>query len=319
MAVSSGCGEIPNFLRSERSERLAIVRPELSDWVEDVFPREAAPRDPLDRAIFDRINLDRAGAGLAPVLWDEKAALLARAYTRKQIAEGTFGHYLLDGEPPYARLARGGDLGANAENTVAFFSTSGGLSNDPLELALDGEKHMLEERPPEDGHRRAILDPFATHVGVGLALEGGDFRLAEEFTTRGYDWLRFVRLGEEGASIRVRGKALGGRSLDFVSVAHQPVPSRLTREEANARRSYSYPDPTWALMPAASSSYAVGLKTFHCLVPSFQGKFSFQYQLDRPGLWTFVLYFQEKGRRDPYPGGSFSIWVGEGQSEPTNS
>ncbi len=312
LALAGLAGCAADFFRVDRRPGpLAIQKPELSTGLEDDFPRDAEPRDAAERAVFDQINRDRRKAGVGPVLWDEKAAALARAYTRQQIADGTVGHFLLDGVPPYARLSSKGDLGTGSENAAAFMTSSGHLWDSPKDLALLGESEMLREKPPDDGHRRAILDPLATHVGVGWALEGGDFRLVEEFTTRGFDWLRVARVGPDGSSIRVRGKALDGRSIGFVSVACQPVPGRLTREQVNARRSYSYPDPKWALMPAASSSYAVGLRTFHCLTPSFQGKFSFQYQLDTPGLWTFVLYFEQKGRPDTYAGGSFTIQVGE--------
>ena len=41
---------------------------------------------------------------------------------------------------------------------------------------------MMAEKPPDDGHRQAILDPLWTHVGIGVALEGGEFRMTEEFT-----------------------------------------------------------------------------------------------------------------------------------------
>jgi uncharacterized protein YkwD len=310
LAALAGCDGIPNLLRTEPPAPLAILKPELSSWVEDDFPREAAPRDAVERAIFDQINLDRAKEGIAPVLWDEKASSLARGYTRQQIAERTVGHYLLDGVPPYARLSRRGDFGANSENTTAFMTTADRLWDLPKDLALRGEREMVQENPPNDGHRRTILDPFATHVGVGWALEKGDFRMAEEFTTRGFDWLRVARAGQEGSSIEVKGKALGGRSLDFVSVAWQPVPEPLTREQIISRHSYSYPAPRYALMPAASRSSVVGLQTFHCLVPSLHGRFSFRYEIDQPGLWTFVLYFQEKGRGHSYLGGSFSVWVG---------
>jgi uncharacterized protein YkwD len=305
----AGCAG-SDLLRRDPSPSLAILRPQLSPFVEDVFPRAALPADPVEEAIFHRINLDRAQAGVPPVLWDEKAASLARAYTRRQIAERTMGHFLLDGVPPYARLSGQGDLGAGAENVGAFMTSAEHFWTTPLDLGVRGQDEMVHEMPPNDGHRRAILDPLATHVGVGWAISGGDFRMAEEFTTRGFDWLRVLRAGTDGSAIKVRGKALQGRSIEFVSVARQPFPDPMTREQVNSRRSYSYPEPTYALMPAASSTQAVGLKTFHCLVPSIQGKFSFEYQLDRPGLWTFVLYFQEKGSRKPYPGGSFSVWVG---------
>ena len=308
-AILAGCAA--DVSRGDSHPRpLRIETPELSTTMEDDFPRDAVPEDPSERAVFEQINRDRRRERVAPVLWDEKAAALARAYTRQQIVDGTIGHFLLDGVPPYARLSKNSDLGTGSENAAAYMTTSGHLWDSPKDLGLLGEREMLNEKPPEDGHRRAILDPLATHVGVGLALAGGEFRLVEEFTTRGFDWLRIARVGPGGASIRVRGKALDGRTIGFVSVARQPAPKPITREQANARRSYSYPDPNWALMPAASSLTAVGLKTYHCLVPSVRGKFSFEYEIDTPGLWTFVLYFDQKGRPDSYAGGSFSLWVG---------
>ncbi len=115
-----------------------------------------------------------------------------------------------------------------------------------------------------------------------------------------------------GSSIRVKGKALSGQSLDFVSVAEQPLPAPLSASEIRSRHSYSYPEPRYALFPATSAERATGIQSFHCLVPSVHGKFSFQYQIDRPGLWTFLFYFKAPGEEVSQPGASFSVWVGEG-------
>ena len=109
---------------------------------------------------------------------------------------------------------------------------------------------MLAEKPPSDGHRRAILDPAATHVGVGWSLSGGDFRMAEEFVSRRYARLDVSPVPRYASAIRVRGQALPGMSIAYVSVARQPFPSRLSLTEANSRHSYAYPDPRDALLPA---------------------------------------------------------------------
>lgn len=48
--------------------------------------------------------------------------------------------------------------------------------------SLVGDLFCLDAAPPRDGHRRTILNPDYTHVGIGFAVAGGEFRLTEEFT-----------------------------------------------------------------------------------------------------------------------------------------
>jgi len=170
---------------------------------------------------------------------------------------------------------------------------------------------MLEEAPPNDGHRRAILDPAVTHVGIGWSQSGPNFRLAEEFTARRFDWLKVDRFGADGSAITVKGRALPGMRIAFVSVARQDLPSELSRETVNSRHSYSYPNPRYALVPAGSGLRAGGLINLRCVTPSVRGRFSFDYLIDQPGLWTFVLYFDRKGEAQPLPGASFTVWVDE--------
>lgn len=291
--------------------RLALVPPQpFSIGVVDEFP-DGRPSDPVSAAVFDQINRDRASAGLAPVRWDEKAAALAADYTREQIREGTFGHFLLDGVPPYARLSGRGDMGLGTENSAAYVFFGEYVDVPALKLALDSHRGMLEETPPDDGHRRAILDPAATHVGIGWSQSGPNFRLAEEFTSRRFDWLKVDRFGRDGSAIRVEGHALPGMRIAFVSVARQEIPSALSQETVNARRSYTYPNPTYALVPANSGLRAGGLVNLHCITPALRGRFSFDYLIDQAGLWTFVIYFDRKGEKQALPGASFTVWVDE--------
>ena len=43
---------------------------------------------------------------------------------------------------------------------------------------------MIEEVPPNDGHRKTILFPQHTHVGFGIALQGHNLRLDELYLAR---------------------------------------------------------------------------------------------------------------------------------------
>jgi hypothetical protein len=85
-------------------------------------------------------------------------------------------------------------------------------------LALGAQKSMMEETPPDDGHRRTILDPEATHVGVGWSMTGGRFQMAEEFLVRGLASLT-VRTESRPAVARFAGTARSPLRLAFVTIA----------------------------------------------------------------------------------------------------
>jgi hypothetical protein len=305
--LAAGCA---GLLESPAAFHLAVTAPDLDASMQDFFPQGEDPADPVGRALFEQINRERRDAGLAPVLWDERAARLAREYSARQIRDRTYGHFLTEGTPPYARVSFAGILGVSSENTVAVTTTGLGFSDDKARLALEGHRRMMEEKPPEDGHRKTVLDPDATHVGVGAALSGGEFRLDEEFVSRRFAWLRVTRAAGGGASVRVRGQAAPDTPLEFVTAACEPLPAELTRQEAISRRSYSYPSPRAGLMPYGDTGY-LSFSTSHSIVLSTRGRFSFSFLMERPGLWTFVLYFRKPGDRHPVPGGSFTVRVGE--------
>ena len=214
--VVAACAALP---APRAPVRLEVRAPKLP--VSESTPSSSRPTDPVEAAVLDRINKDRADANLPPVAWDPAAALVAKAYTTAQVAEGTSGHFLTDGMAPYARTGFAGIFGMGSENAVAWHTTGKSFSDSAKELALSGHEDMMRETPPNDGHRRTILDPEATHVGVGYALHGGSFRMAEEFLARR---LAELTIQKEGDALSVRGRTQAGRTLSFVTIAQEPRP-----------------------------------------------------------------------------------------------
>jgi uncharacterized protein YkwD len=304
--VSGGAGADP---RTQGSLRLRL--PDLSSPIIDVFPRpDSAPRDPLKAAVFARINRDREAAGLHPVAWDEGASSVADAFCAQQVREATRGHYLMDGVPPYARTGFAGVLGAQAENSASWVTTAQSFSEPALQLALLGHEGMMGERPPADGHRRTILDPEATHVGVGHALGPGRFQMAQEFLTRTLERLELSRRQASGAVVRIDGRPLANHRLAFVTIAHEATPKPLTREQASGRTSYSYPVPSVAYVPEGGPGIRIsGTDTQEKIKLLAHGEFSFQFVPERPGLYTFVIYTAARASEPARPGGSATIWV----------
>ena len=290
---------------------LTIVAPLLEAPLVETFPPgDRLPQDPVKLAVFERINRDRLAERLAPVLWDEAVSRVADAFCRNQIQEKTTGHYLTDGLAPYARTALAGVFGMQYENSVTW-KTTGSSFTDPLkDLALTGHEEMLAEKPPYDGHRKTILDPEATHVGVGYDVSGGDFRMAQEFLTRHLAWLKLERVSPRSAGVIVSGKPIEGRRLFFVTVGWEPPPVRLTREAASRRMSYSYPAPVEAFVKEGLVSVRiVGAITSDRIRFGRDEAFEFRFAPDRPGVWTLVFHTKPLREEQTTSGGVAVLWV----------
>ena len=295
------------------------MAPFLDSPIEDRLP--PADDRPLDRvklAVLDRINRDRAAAGLPTVLWDDRASRVADDFCAAQIREATSGHFLTNGFPPYARTSFAGVFGMQLENSVTWRTTASSFDETAVELALQAHASMLAEIPPNDGHRRTILDAAVTHVGVGYALVGGSFRMAQEFLTRHFDWLKVERL-EGRAIVAIRGVPIEGRRLQFVTIGWEPPPARLAREEASSRTSYSYPETLYAFVDEGNVRLKVaGAVTFDRIRFAGAREFSFRFGADRPGLWTLEFYTVAAKEPRPIQGAAVSVWFDEPSRAPAS-
>ena len=284
-----------------------VVAPKPGQTLSEKYPPPKSPAEPVRRAVFEQINRDRAEANLPPVAWDDGAARVADAFCAAQVAEKTRGHFLRDGVPPYARTGLAGVFGYQAENSASWITTGQTFRETTVELALGAHRSMMEEKPPDDGHRRTILDPEATHVGVGWAMSGGRFQIAQEFLARGLESLA-ITTDERGIAVRMRAAARSPYRIAFVTVAHEPLPRPLTREEASARTTYSYPGGSEAFVPEGHKQIrVVGSITQDRIVLGRDRDFSFSYSPDEPGLYTFVFWLIKGGAEQSSPLGSAVI------------
>jgi hypothetical protein len=311
-AAAAGCALV--VPRKEKPRPFAIRQPPLP--ISESYPNTEEPSDPVKKAVLERINEDRRKANLPPVAWDERASGVADRFCAAQIAERTRGHFLTNGIPPYARTAFDGVFGMQSENAVTWRTTGPKFEDSTVSLALSGQASMMAEVAPNDGHRRTILDPDATHVGVGYAVEKGDFRMAQEFLTRRLQSLSLEPAPDDPSIVIFRGKTIEGRRLAFVTIAHEPPPRPLSRNVVNARDSYAYPAPTLSYIPSGERSFrVVDTVTEDRIHLEPNRGFSFRFAPAQPGLWTFSIY--TAGDRDrPRPGG-LAVLLVEGGGEQT--
>jgi len=305
-AAAFGCALVAT---PAKTSPFAIRQPPIP--ISESYPEAQQPKDPVKKAIFERINEDRRKASLPPVAWDERASAVADRFCAAQIEERTHGHFLMNAIPPYARTAFDGIFGMQAENAVTWRTTAPKFEESAESLALSGHASMMAEVPPNDGHRRTILDPEATHVGVGYAVEKGDFRMAQEFLTRRLQTMALEPAPDDPSTVVFRGRALEGRRVAFVTIAHEPPPRPLPRAVVNARDFYTYPTATLSYTPSGDKSFrVVDTVTEDRIRFEANRGFSFRFTPTSAGLWTFVIYTSGDGPR-PRPGGLAVLWAEE--------
>ena len=283
---------------------------------------EAATGDQLRRAIrqdlLERINQDRLKLALPPVALDLPLSRFADAHCERQIAEGTIGHFTLDGIPPYARYSQAGATAGVAENAVAWSAPYVFTQPAILDVARRSHEAMIAETPPRDSHRRAILDPWATHVAIGSAWHRGEIRLVQVFLRRHIDWTTPPpATASSGSRFQASGKAGPGWTIDRVTLHHEAL-SGMTRDQANRIESYSLPEPARLLpfrnsqrfdRPPTVSDWARAAGSGDIAIEA-DGSFSLRTALsDGPGIYTIVVWLRRPGLKSAVEGSHVSTIV----------
>ena len=269
-------------------------------------------RATLREHVLKLINRDRALYDLPPVALDLQASTLGDEYCRTQIRNGTTGHYTTDGMSPYARYSFAGGNDAVSENAAAWSATYTFNERALYEMAGRSQDAMMAETAPADGHKRTILDPNATHVGIGLAWEKGEFRLVQEFIRRHIEWTRpLPRTAREGQTLTLAGRALRGVRVEGITVHHEPVPQALSAVVASAISSYSLPDKRREFRPRTRTPQrALRVNNRGDFPVSPEGVFSFNVPFqDGPGLYTVVVWVREEGGETPFSASNISVRV----------
>ncbi|MGA8810333.1 MAG: CAP domain-containing protein [Thermoanaerobaculia bacterium] len=271
------------------------------------------------------INRDRAKFGLPPVQLDAQVSIIADSYCRAQIRNGTTGHFTTDGEAPYMRYSFAGGNDGVSENAAAWSANYGFSDSALYDMLRRSEAAMMAEVAPHDGHRRTILDPAATHVGIGLAWEKGEFRMTQEFIRHYVEWLRpLPRRVSNAQPVLCSGQAVKGYDVEAITVHHEPLPQPMSAVTANAIESYSLPNARREYLPRLKNPYtrlvAGGVEQVReeysdgrhgDFQVAADGKFAFAIPLaDGPGIYTVVVWVRPHGTAvDPIPASDVSIRV----------
>lgn len=126
----------------------------------------AAPS--LEAEMLRLVNQERAAAGLAPLVMDERLRQVARAHSTDMFQRGYFSHYTPERDSPFDRLQAA---------DISYLAAGENLALAP---SVEAAHRGLMNSP---GHRANILSPSFRRIGIG-ALDGGlrGVMFSQEFT-----------------------------------------------------------------------------------------------------------------------------------------
>jgi uncharacterized protein YkwD len=214
-----------------------------------VRPTQPMTRDQARRFVLALVNRDRKGHGLSALSWDETATLAGQRHADDMATHGFTAHLGTDGSLPEQRYTDAGGPHMVMENAGCFADAAPRtLDPDARFSAAALEKihqAFMNEQPPNDGHRRNILTPWHTSLGVGVSqTKGLDIPcMAQEFVDNYGDYEPLPRKSKLGANLHVSGLVHSPAQIAGVGVARADKPRPAKAADLNKTYAYAIPKP----------------------------------------------------------------------------
>jgi len=240
-----------------------------------------------------RINQERVRASAGRVQLDPLASHSAKLHSDEMLAGDYLSHWNSEGLKPTRRYNLLGGYDSVGENV---YMQHGQLAS--LEECLDTMMATLMDSP---GHRRTILDPTYTHIGLGFAIDNGsqDFYAAQEFIVRvggEYSCPLTARVGE---TVEFSGRFDQYRyELEHVVVGYEDPPVPRERSWLMRTESYQIGGKFFAGYTPSPHLTFSGMATYHDIDANDKtGWFRCRAVLDykrRPGTYYLSLWLRDK-------------------------
>jgi len=267
---------------------------------------------PLAREqLLKMVNTERAKAGRSQLELDDLACRVASEHAADMANQSFLSHWGTDGRKPYHRYSFAGGTGAVQENVSAADDVESITSSSVLKVLHDMHQSMIDEAPPNDGHRKTILFPQHTHVGFGIALNGHSVRLDEVYVARYIEIDSIPRQLKPKAKVLVSGKVLSRKhTLSGADVYYEPLPSPPEINWLRELRSYAMPTMSERLYPLLPDRYTYSDGSHGTIDVDSNGRFRVSIGLSKkPGINTIMIWLREGQGEIAFPGSQTCIRV----------
>ncbi|HEU4508186.1 MAG TPA: CAP domain-containing protein [Pyrinomonadaceae bacterium] len=245
--------------------------------------------------LLEMINEERAVEKVQPLAFDELATQVATKHAIEMAREEFASHWGRDGLKPYHRYSFAGGTHATQENVSAADSTWSMKVDQLKQDAAYLHVRLYQQKPPYDGHRKTILAPQHTHVGIGLAVEQLRLRLVELFVAKHVEVAPMAREAKPGDEINFRGKILTrDHELNNLEVFYEPLPTAPELSWLRQTRAYALPQESRVLRPRLLPPLMYADKRPGTVNVSPDGSFSSPIRLfsKEPGIYTIVAWIR---------------------------
>ncbi|MDR3617678.1 MAG: CAP domain-containing protein [Candidatus Obscuribacterales bacterium] len=262
------------------------------------------------------INRDRASMGLKAVVIDQIAGRAAQTHSDDMATKGYLSHYDESGANPIERYTGAGGTDYTMENvdihTVGDYHPQAAAVTVPVDAQPTFKRSEVErleslyfnEVAPNDGHRRNILDPAHTSVGLGLSkahagVRGVRITSDQEFINKYGEFQPIPNKALPGQKIGFQGHLQKGYKLFNVDVSLGTIPQPMTMAQLNVPASYGLPSNrvTTFFPPPYASPAKVAVKNTR------DGEeFALEVNTSRwaPGQYYFAVWAVGEDRNHPF-------------------
>ena len=130
----------------------------------------------LERTIFHYTNEVRQRNGIPPLTWENCLRDVARAHSADMLVRNYFSHNSPEGRTPFDRIQAGCPfpMSMSGEN---IWMGSGYPAGNVRQLA----RLIVDNWMSSPGHRKNLLHPEYTDIGIGVAAGGKEVRVTQAF------------------------------------------------------------------------------------------------------------------------------------------
>ncbi len=249
--------------------------------------------------LLEAINHDRALAQRNAVEFSAELSLVADAHCREMLEQNYASHWNRAGWKPYLRYTQAGITDFTAENLWALQQPNFHTEPDyVLQKMIEAHRSFMAELPPNDGHRRSILDPNHTHAGIGAAYSPRGMRMIEVFGARYAELEPLPSPARLRDVLTLRGRVLAGVQFFGIVVFYEPLPRPMSFLELAATSSYSLPEEARTThLPRSEATLANGDGGSIVRVPGGRFTVPVPFWKGRPGVYTVGVWVSRDGQR----------------------
>lgn len=249
------------------------------------------------------INSSRVRYNVPKLELDILACRVANKMSSEAAHNNFVGHWNLRGEKPYHRYAVAGGVDHDSENAAASWSSNNFLNNSTSALKLMKEAHnsFMAETPPNDGHKKNVINKNHNFVGIGYKIEGNQFRYYEEYIDRYLSITTKDIFLKNGMSAIFSFKSLSNNLYPYsIIVYYEPPLEQLTPAEINKRGAY----------PDFSRNIYLEMWPWDLPRKDKNGYFTVSFPVHKKGSFYVNIYLSDK----PYSKSSNVTTVGKIQA-----